>query len=84
MAKKQIGGTGASVYAGFVADGAYPAPVQGYDYASNLESNYNSAALSVSGTSGGDGFKIQWNGAWQSGVGSIPDLDYQNGRYASR
>ena len=72
---------GAPVYAGFVADGAYPVPVQGYDYASNLESNYNSAALSVAGTSGGDGFKIQWNGAWQSDVGSIPGLDYQNGRY---
>ena len=72
------------VYAGFVADGAYPVPVQGYDYASNLESNYNSAALSVAGTSGGDGFKIQWNGAWQSDVGSIPDLDYQKWSLSSR
>jgi len=73
--------TGAAVYGGFVADGAYSPPVQGYDYASNLESNYNSAALSVAGTSGGDGFKIQWNGPWQSNVGSIPELDYTNGRY---
>lgn len=74
---------GASVYGALQLDGTYPDPDPSIDYEVNTESNFNSAALSVSRTSGGDGFKIQWNGPFYSGVGEVAGEDFKNGRYAA-
>ena len=74
---------GASVYGALQLDGTYPDPDPSIDYEANTESNFNSAALSVARTSGGDGFKIQWNGDFYPGVGEVAGEDYKNGRYAA-